>query len=58
MYCPRLDHFVRFNPNGTVSRCGHMVNSPEFDTLEKMGKKIRPFRFEEKGLQAWTVREK
>jgi sulfatase maturation enzyme AslB (radical SAM superfamily) len=36
MYCPRLDHFVRFNPNGTVSRCGHMVNSPEFDTLEQM----------------------
>ena len=36
MYCPRLDHFVRFNPNGTVSRCGHMVNAPEFDTLEQM----------------------
>ena len=36
MYCPRLDHFVRFNPNGTVSRCGHMVNPPEFDTVEQM----------------------
>jgi sulfatase maturation enzyme AslB (radical SAM superfamily) len=36
MYCPRLDHFVRFNPNSTVSRCGHMVNAPEFDTLEQM----------------------
>ena len=36
MYCPRLDHFVRFNPNGTVSRCGHMVNPPEFDSLEEM----------------------
>jgi sulfatase maturation enzyme AslB (radical SAM superfamily) len=36
MYCPRLDHFVRFNPNGTLSRCGHMVNAPEFDTLEQM----------------------
>ena len=36
MQCPRLDHFVRFNPNGTVSRCGHMVNAPEFDSLEKM----------------------
>ena len=36
MYCPRLDHFVRFNPNGTVSRCGHMVSAPEFDTLEQM----------------------
>ena len=36
MHCPRRDHFVRFNSNGTVSRCGHMVNAPEFDTLEDM----------------------
>lgn len=36
MYCPRLDHFVRFNANGTVSRCGHMVNAPQFDSLEDM----------------------
>lgn len=34
--CPRLAHFVRFNPNGTVSRCGHMVNPPQFDSLEAM----------------------
>ncbi len=36
MYCPRLDHFVRFNPNGTVSRCGHMVNAPQFNSLNEM----------------------
>ena len=36
MHCPRLDHFVRFNANGTVSRCGHMVGAPEFDTLSDM----------------------
>ena len=36
MYCPRLDHFVRFNFNGTLSRCGHMVNPPQFDTLKEM----------------------
>ena len=37
MYCPRLDHFVRFNHNGTVSRCGHMIAiSPEFNSLEEM----------------------
>ena len=36
MHCPRLDHFVRFNSNGTVSRCGHMVNAPEFNSLETM----------------------
>ena len=34
MYCPRLDHFVRFNPDGTVSRCGHMINNPTFQSLE------------------------
>lgn len=36
MRCPRLDHFVRFNPNGTVSRCGHMINPPQFQTLFEM----------------------
>ena len=36
MYCPRLDHFVRFNPNGTVSRCGHMVNAPQFNSLQEL----------------------
>lgn len=36
MYCPRLDHFVRFNPNGTLSRCGHMVNPPEFESMQEM----------------------
>ncbi len=36
MYCPRLDHFVRFNANGTISRCGHMIDAPEFDSLEQM----------------------
>lgn len=36
MHCPRLDHFVRFNPNGTVSRCGHMTNAPQFNSLTDM----------------------
>jgi len=36
MHCPRLDHFVRFNHNGTVSRCGHMINIRQFDSLEDM----------------------
>ena len=36
MYCPRLDHFVRFNPSGTVSRSGHMTQAPEFASLEEM----------------------
>lgn len=36
MHCPRLDHFVRFNSNGTISRCGHMVDPPQFSTLNDM----------------------
>ena len=36
MYCPRLDHFVRLNPNGTIGRCGHMTRQPQFSTLESM----------------------
>lgn len=33
MFCARLNHFVRFNPDGSVSRCGHMINAPKFDNL-------------------------
>lgn len=36
MHCPRLDHFLRFNYNGTLSRCGHMNEPPQFHTLEEM----------------------
>jgi len=36
MQCPRLDHFVRFNPGGTVSRCGHMIAPPQFRSLDEM----------------------
>lgn len=36
MFCARLYHFVRFNSNGTVSRCGHMVDPPQFRSLEEM----------------------
>lgn len=36
MYCPRTDHFARFNPNGTLSRCGHMVEPAEFNTLAEL----------------------
>lgn len=40
MNCPRLDHFVRFNSNGTVSRCGHMVNPMQFESLIAMDDSI------------------
>jgi len=36
MQCARLNHFVRFNPNGTVSRCGHMIRPPKFNSLSDM----------------------
>lgn len=36
MYCPRLDHFVRFNADGSISPCGHMVNSQKFKTVEEL----------------------
>ena len=36
MRCPRLNHFVRFNTNGTVSRCGHMIQAPQFTSLVAM----------------------
>jgi hypothetical protein len=36
MHCPRLEHFVRFNFDGTVSRCGHMINAPGFTSLDDM----------------------
>jgi len=36
MYCPRLDHFARLNPEGKISKCGHMVNAPLFDSFNEM----------------------
>ena len=38
MYCPRLDHFVRFNNTGTIGKCGHMTAAPEFTNWESMQK--------------------
>ena len=36
MYCPRYEHFARLNEDGTVSRCGHMVDAPRFTSYEDM----------------------
>lgn len=36
MFCPRLDHFVRLNQNGSVGKCGHMVNAKGFRNFEEM----------------------
>ena len=36
MYCPRLDHFVRLNQDGSVGKCGHMVNDKGFESFEEL----------------------
>ena len=36
MYCPRLDHFVRLNQNGSIGKCGHMTNALGFETVKEL----------------------
>ena len=36
MYCPRLDHFVRLNMNGSIGKCGHMIKQKGFDSFEEL----------------------
>lgn len=36
MYCARIDHFARFNADGTIGKCGHMINAPGFGSWKEM----------------------
>ena len=36
MQCPRLEHFVRLQPNGKFGKCGHMTNAKVFDDINIM----------------------
>lgn len=36
MYCPRLKHFVRLNQDGSIGKCGHMINAMGFKTFDKL----------------------
>ena len=36
MFCPRLEHFARLMPDGTVGRCGHMVRGKGFNTYQEL----------------------
>ena len=36
MQCPRLNHFVRLQPNGKFGKCGHMTNAREFSNIDDM----------------------
>ena len=38
MYCPRLEHFVRLNHDGTIGKCGHMVKTKGFKTFRDLHK--------------------
>ena len=38
MICPRLEHFVRLNQDGTIGKCGHMTNAKEFKTFKDLHK--------------------
>ena len=36
MYCPRIDHFIRLNKDGSVGKCGHMINAKGFGSYEEL----------------------
>jgi sulfatase maturation enzyme AslB (radical SAM superfamily) len=36
LFCPRLDHFIRLNRDGTVGKCGHMINAKGFDSYDEL----------------------
>ncbi len=36
MYCPRLKHFVRLNQDGTIGKCGHMVDAMGFKSFNEL----------------------
>ena len=38
MFCPRLEHFVRLNQDGTIGKCGHMTNAKGFKTFKDLHK--------------------
>ena len=40
MICPRIKHFIRLQPSGKVSKCGHMIGAKEFETFDEMQKSV------------------
>jgi sulfatase maturation enzyme AslB (radical SAM superfamily) len=36
MNCPRIEHFVRLNKDGTIGKCGHMNNHKGFESVEQL----------------------
>ena len=38
MFCPRLEHFIRIEPDGSIGKCGHMTNAIGFKTFHELRK--------------------
>jgi sulfatase maturation enzyme AslB (radical SAM superfamily) len=36
MYCPRINHFVRLEQDGSIGKCGHMSNGLGFKTFDDL----------------------
>ena len=36
MNCPRLNHFTRLNQDGSIGKCGHMINAKGFKSFEEL----------------------
>jgi len=36
MHCPRLEHFVRLNQDGSIGKCGHMIKARRFKSYDNM----------------------
>ena len=36
MHCPRIDHFIRLNQDGSVGKCGHMIKAKGFTSYEEL----------------------
>ncbi len=36
MDCPRLKHFVRLNHDGSIGKCGHMIDGQRFESINEM----------------------
>ena len=56
MSCPRLEHFVRLNIDGTVGRCGHMTSIKGFSSYKKLDNSqdyiTRTIRYIQVGIKA------
>lgn len=60
MYCPRYQHFVRLNANGTFGLCGHMVNGPECKTVNEVkvhADRISSDEYPAECIRCWELEE-